>query len=75
MIENIFKRSQPIPRAGLPKDIADAAVFLASDMSTFITGQAIVVDGGLTAGRANWDDSQADAERFYDILHQVANQE
>ena len=27
VIENIFKRSQPIPRAGLPKDIADAAVF------------------------------------------------
>lgn len=73
VIENIFKRSQPIPRGGMPKDIADAAVFLASDMSTFITGQALVVDGGLTAGRANWDESQIASERLAEILHQVAN--
>lgn len=43
---------QPIPRAGLPEDIANAACFLASDEATFITGQALAVDGGLTAG--NW---------------------
>ena len=41
---------QPIPRAGEPEDIANAACFLASDEASFITGQAIVVDGGLTAG-------------------------
>jgi len=74
VIENIFKRSQPIPRAGLPEDIANTAVFLASDMSTFITGQAIAVDGGLTAGRANWDESEHAMTRLAEILHQVAEQ-
>lgn len=74
VMEHIFKNSQPIPRAGLPRDIADMAVFLASDMSTFVTGQAIAVDGGLTAGRANWDDSQAGFNRLAEILHQVGNQ-
>jgi NAD(P)-dependent dehydrogenase (short-subunit alcohol dehydrogenase family) len=36
--------------AGLPEDIAKAALFLASDDSTFDYGHALVVDGGLTHG-------------------------
>ena len=40
---------QPWPEPGKPENIAGAALFLAGDSSTFITGQAIVVDGGLTA--------------------------
>ena len=41
---------QPIPRVGRPKDIAEMCVFLASDRSTFLTGQSIVVDGGAASG-------------------------
>jgi 3-oxoacyl-[acyl-carrier protein] reductase len=37
----------PLQRAGMPEDIANAALFLASDMSSFITGQSIYVAGGL----------------------------
>lgn len=39
----------PLRRNGKPEDIAQAALFLASDMSAYITGTALVVDGGLTA--------------------------
>ncbi len=38
----------PVGRHGVPDDIANAAVFLASDESSFITGHALMVDGGLT---------------------------
>ena len=44
-------KNQPIPRAGITDDIAHAAVFLASDDSTFINGHDLVVDGGLVGGR------------------------
>ena len=52
-----FKTAQPIPRAGLPDDIALAAVFLASDDSSFINGTDLLVDGGVTGGR-NWTQQQ-----------------
>ena len=39
----------PLGRIGSAKDIAAAAIFLASDASSFITGQILGVDGGLTA--------------------------
>ena len=41
---------QPLPRAGYPEDIAAMALFLASDEAGFVTGAAMVVDGGFTAG-------------------------
>jgi NAD(P)-dependent dehydrogenase (short-subunit alcohol dehydrogenase family) len=44
------KQSQPIPRGGRARDIAEAALYLASDGSGFVTGHALVVDGGLTLG-------------------------
>jgi len=40
---------QPIGRQGYPKEIANVVVFLASDDSSFMTGSAVVVDGGMTA--------------------------
>src|SRR3954467_13133137 len=40
----------PPQRIGEPHEIAGAAIFLASDASTFVTGQAIIVDGGATTG-------------------------
>lgn len=49
-IKAVMKDSQPIPRAGLPEDIAEAALFLASDGSSFVNGHALVVDGGITVG-------------------------
>jgi NAD(P)-dependent dehydrogenase (short-subunit alcohol dehydrogenase family) len=45
--ESNFAVRQPVPRAGQAQDIADAAVFLASNESSFVTGQTLVVDGGL----------------------------
>ena len=44
------KQSQPIPRGGRARDIAEAALYLASDGSGFVNGHALVVDGGLTLG-------------------------
>jgi NAD(P)-dependent dehydrogenase (short-subunit alcohol dehydrogenase family) len=51
VMREVYRTAQPIPRAGLPDDIAHAAVFLASDESTFINGHDLVVDGGLIGGR------------------------
>jgi NAD(P)-dependent dehydrogenase (short-subunit alcohol dehydrogenase family) len=42
--------AQPLPIAGQPEDIAQAALFLASDAARFVTGHCLVVDGGATAG-------------------------
>jgi len=43
-----FERTTPLGRIGEPDDIAGVVVFLCSDLARFITGQNIVVDGGMT---------------------------
>jgi NAD(P)-dependent dehydrogenase (short-subunit alcohol dehydrogenase family) len=43
-----FEQQYPLRRTGVPLDIANAVVFLCSDEASFITGQALAVDGGLT---------------------------
>jgi len=54
VIKKAFASVQTIPRAGLPDDIARAAVFLAGDGSSFINGQNIVVDGGHSSVTKGW---------------------
>jgi meso-butanediol dehydrogenase / (S,S)-butanediol dehydrogenase / diacetyl reductase len=46
--EERFRRDTPVARVGEPEDVADVVVFLCSDLARFVTGQNIVVDGGLT---------------------------
>ena len=46
--EERFVTGTPVGRVGEPEDIADVVVFLCSDLARFVTGQNIVVDGGLT---------------------------
>jgi NAD(P)-dependent dehydrogenase (short-subunit alcohol dehydrogenase family) len=57
---------QPIPRAGQPDDIAQMALFLASDRSSFVTGQAIVVDGGGASG-VMWADQKLAYKKYRPI--------
>jgi 3-oxoacyl-[acyl-carrier protein] reductase len=47
---DLIKKFIPMKRIGAPEDIARVAVFLASDESSYITGQVITVDGGLSLG-------------------------
>jgi NAD(P)-dependent dehydrogenase (short-subunit alcohol dehydrogenase family) len=56
LMKGVLENQQPIKRAGLPEDIAQAALWLASDDSTFVNGHALVVDGGLSSGRS-WSES------------------
>jgi NAD(P)-dependent dehydrogenase (short-subunit alcohol dehydrogenase family) len=59
-IAELFATVQPIPRAGVTDDVAQAAVFLASDAASFITGQDLRVDGGLVPfGKLGWTEGVA----------------
>jgi NAD(P)-dependent dehydrogenase (short-subunit alcohol dehydrogenase family) len=46
----LMTRYVPLRRIGEPREIAGTAIYLASDASTFVTGQILVVDGGATVG-------------------------
>jgi NAD(P)-dependent dehydrogenase (short-subunit alcohol dehydrogenase family) len=50
MVRTMLAGFQSIKRGGVPEDIANAALWLASDESSFVNGHALIVDGGLTAG-------------------------
>jgi NAD(P)-dependent dehydrogenase (short-subunit alcohol dehydrogenase family) len=55
-IAQLSSHVQPVARAGLPLDIAEAVAFLCSKQGSFMTGTSMIVDGGLTIGpRHTWD--------------------
>ncbi|WP_259517160.1 SDR family oxidoreductase [Halanaeroarchaeum sp. HSR-CO] len=43
-----YKQSIPLGRWGEPADVADGALFLASDLSSYVNGESLVIDGGMT---------------------------
>ena len=62
-----FNTAQPYPRAGIADDVAQAALFLASDSSEFVTGTDILVDGGMIAGR-RWSEAMAGWEGLSQVI-------
>ncbi|MCW2295440.1 SDR family NAD(P)-dependent oxidoreductase [Rhodococcus erythropolis] len=64
-----FEAMQPIPRAGDTRDIAETALWLSSDHSSFVTGTAIPVDGGLTLFRGGGGSA---AEQLGDVQRAAA---
>lgn len=55
-IAQMSSNAQPVARGGQPDDIAEAVAYLASEAAGFVTGQSLIVDGGLTLGpRHSWD--------------------
>lgn len=50
LVAKFLERAQPLARAGQPEDVAAMALFLASEEAAWVTGAAMVVDGGLTTG-------------------------
>jgi NAD(P)-dependent dehydrogenase (short-subunit alcohol dehydrogenase family) len=65
IVEPWLAEMTPLGRSGFPADIANAALWLASSESSFVTGHALVVDAGLTAGR-RWSERQL----LYDQLRE-----
>ena len=49
-VRKVLSDFQPLKRAGLPEDVAKAALWLASDESSFVNGHPMVVDGGIAGG-------------------------
>ena len=42
-----WRKAIPLKRGGSPEDVANACIFLASDLSSYVTGQTLNVDGGM----------------------------
>lgn len=72
-MKQVLADAQPIKRSGLPEDIAKAALWLASDASSFVNGHQLVVDGGLIGGR-KWKESWGASEAFAQLAAQAMAQ-
>jgi NAD(P)-dependent dehydrogenase (short-subunit alcohol dehydrogenase family) len=66
-VSELLRTFQAIPRPGHPNDIASAAVWLASDESAFVNAHALVVDGGLVAGR-RFSEAQDSWNAFRELM-------
>lgn len=56
-----YFRQIPLGRGGMPEEVANASVFLASDLASYITGATLFVDGGQMASKfGTWDESRAE---------------
>lgn len=53
-LSETIEKATPMGRFGLPSDLAGTVTFLASELSEFVTGSVLTIDGGLTAGFAGW---------------------
>lgn len=69
----VLSEAAPIRRVGRPADIAEAVLWLASEASGFVTGQAIAVDGGLLTGSLRRNALMARGE-VLDLIRQSARQ-
>ncbi|HIH87754.1 TPA: glucose 1-dehydrogenase [Candidatus Bathyarchaeota archaeon] len=67
IMQEAFRDTQPLRGPIMPEDIARAALFLASDDSKFVTGQNLVVDGGVTGGKM-WRDYQNGSNALREAL-------
>ncbi|MBM2713585.1 glucose 1-dehydrogenase [Mesorhizobium caraganae] len=67
ILREFNKTRQPIPRSGLPEDIAFAVLYLASDESSFVNGHDLVVDGGMIGG-IGWTERQRSSAEFQKAL-------
>lgn len=53
-LKELAERHTPLGRIGEPEDVADVVCFLASEVSRFVTGQVVEVDGGLNVAHTWW---------------------
>ena len=74
VMEAVLADVAPMKRSGQPIDIAECALWLASDSSSFVNGQAIAVDGGLTTG-PTYRNSRARTEAMVGMLADIGNAE
>jgi len=66
-IKEIYAKASPIPRSGVPDDIAQCVLWLASDRSTFVNAIDIIVDGGVLGGR-NYSQHQEGLKQVRGVL-------